>query len=290
MTRVLLTRQGHTVELAGNGQEAVEMYKANRYDLIFMDVQMPEMDGFEASQMIRELEAGVRHTPIIAMTAHALHGDRQRCIDAGMDDYVSKPLDPRKVFQSIDRWAFGLTPRMATGELRLNATRPLHPIQVPGLSSQPQSQIQPQALHAPLPPAESSEQAKSVAKPSEEIASSPDVILDVESALVRFSDDRNFYYNLLEDFLRSLPARLAEMWAASGSGNVETLSNLAHNLKGVAANFSAWRLARLAAKLDECSRIGNMDAARPLIVQVEAAAGQLENYATALLEKGEGVG
>ena len=80
------------------------------------------------------------------------------------------------------------------------------------------------------------------------------------------------------------------MWAASGSGNVETLSNLAHNLKGVAANFSAWRLARLASKLDECSRMGNMDAARPLIVQVEAAAGQLENYATALLEKGEGVG
>ena len=70
---------------------------------------MPEMDGFEAAQVIRKLEqegelAG-QHIPIIAMTAHALHGDRQRCMDAGMDDYVSKPLDPRKVFQAIERWA-----------------------------------------------------------------------------------------------------------------------------------------------------------------------------------------
>ena len=83
--------------------------KPDHYDLIFMDVQMPEMDGFEAAQMIRQLEQEGeltgQHTPIIAMTAHALHGDRQRCMDAGMDDYVSKPLDPRKVFQAIERWA-----------------------------------------------------------------------------------------------------------------------------------------------------------------------------------------
>ena len=72
MTRALLTRQGYSVDLAGNGIEAVEAAKKGDYDLIFMDVQMPEMDGFEAAQSIRALEGEQSHTPIVAMTAHAL--------------------------------------------------------------------------------------------------------------------------------------------------------------------------------------------------------------------------
>ncbi|MEN4099714.1 MAG: response regulator, partial [Anaerolineaceae bacterium] len=95
MAKALLNRQGYQVDLVSNGFEAVKATRCTRYDLIFMDVQMPEMDGLEAAQQIRLLEGDQRHTPIIAMTAYAMPGDRQKCLDAGMDDYISKPLDPR---------------------------------------------------------------------------------------------------------------------------------------------------------------------------------------------------
>src|SRR5690606_37682872 len=74
------------------------------FDVIFMDVQMPEMDGFEATQKIRELEQKTgRHTPIVAMTAHAIAGDRERCLDAGMDDYISKPLEKAELLELLER-------------------------------------------------------------------------------------------------------------------------------------------------------------------------------------------
>jgi CheY-like chemotaxis protein len=89
----LLGRQGHTLVQAVNGLEAVEAVAANEFDLVLMDIQMPEMDGFEATARIREMEqSSGRRIPIVAMTAHAMVGDRERCLAAGMDNYISKPL------------------------------------------------------------------------------------------------------------------------------------------------------------------------------------------------------
>jgi CheY-like chemotaxis protein len=89
----LLEKMGHRVTLASNGAEAIRAYAAARFDLILMDVQMPEMNGFEATGRIREHEQRTGgHVPIIALTAHAIQGDRDRCLAAGMDDYLSKPL------------------------------------------------------------------------------------------------------------------------------------------------------------------------------------------------------
>jgi len=101
----LLERRGHTPILVGNGREAVETILHDRFDLVLMDLQMPEMDGFEATASIRAREraAGAPRVAIIALTAHAMQGDRQRCLDADMDGYVAKPIKPVELFEVIDR-------------------------------------------------------------------------------------------------------------------------------------------------------------------------------------------
>jgi signal transduction histidine kinase/CheY-like chemotaxis protein len=100
----LLGRMGHNITVANNGLEAVELYSTSRFDLIFMDVQMPEMDGFQATKIIRQEQekSGIR-VPIIAMTAHAMQGDRERCLAAGMDDYASKPIGRKDLMEVIAR-------------------------------------------------------------------------------------------------------------------------------------------------------------------------------------------
>jgi CheY-like chemotaxis protein len=100
----LLTEQGHTVTEALTGLEAVTHFERGTFDLILMDIQTPDMDGFEATVEIRERERGTGgHIPIIAVTAHAIKGDRERCLEAGMDDYLSKPIQPRELWAAIHR-------------------------------------------------------------------------------------------------------------------------------------------------------------------------------------------
>ncbi len=95
---------GHSVVTAEHGGKALEALGKEHFDLVFMDVQMPEMDGFEATAAIREKEyESGRHIPIIAMTAHAMKGDREKCIKAGMDDYVSKPIKIAEHNEVIER-------------------------------------------------------------------------------------------------------------------------------------------------------------------------------------------
>ncbi|MFN8588885.1 MAG: response regulator [Candidatus Eisenbacteria bacterium] len=105
----VLAKLGCRVDLAADGREAVTMYRDLPYDVVFMDCQMPEMDGFEATAEIRRIEAtsGGR-TPVVAMTANAMEGDRQRCLDAGMDDFVSKPIREDRVREALERWTEGL--------------------------------------------------------------------------------------------------------------------------------------------------------------------------------------
>jgi PAS domain S-box-containing protein len=103
LTTALLERFGHHSDVASNGREAVEAVAATRYDLVIMDCQMPEMDGFEATRRIREVERAGTRTPILAMTANAMDGDRERCIAAGMDDYVTKPIRPAKLEEAVAR-------------------------------------------------------------------------------------------------------------------------------------------------------------------------------------------
>lgn len=106
LAKTLIEKAGHQVMVAENGQQAVDLANNIHFDLIFMDVQMPMVDGFEATEQIRasELLCGL-HTPIIAMTAFAMQGDRENCLAAGMDDYLSKPIDAKQLYVLLAKYA-----------------------------------------------------------------------------------------------------------------------------------------------------------------------------------------
>jgi CheY-like chemotaxis protein len=107
----LLSKQGHAVETVTSGQAALDAIAASAFDLVLMDVQMPEMDGFEATARIRDRERLTgAHLPIIALTANAMVGDKERCMEAGMDGYVSKPIDIRELTAEIARVRGALKP------------------------------------------------------------------------------------------------------------------------------------------------------------------------------------
>ena len=107
----ILEKWGHSVAVAGNGRKAVEAWKKEQFDIVLMDVQMPEMSGLEATAAIREREKELgRRSPIVAMTAHAMEGDREKCLSAGMDHYVTKPIDQKKLFDAIESYASSRPP------------------------------------------------------------------------------------------------------------------------------------------------------------------------------------
>ena len=102
----LLEKKGHRVTVTGNGIEALAALDREEFDIVFMDVQMPEMDGFEATAAIRKRERGTGlRQPVIAMTAHAMQGDRERCLEAGMDDYISKPVNNRQLIELLEKFS-----------------------------------------------------------------------------------------------------------------------------------------------------------------------------------------
>ena len=126
LATALLKKRGHTVEAAGNGIEAVAAWEGQHFDLILMDIQMPQMDGFEALSIIREREKeSGGHTPIVAMTAHAMAGDRQRCLQAGMDDYISKPIQAQTFIETVERLASRFS---AGGNSRASLDRDAAPV------------------------------------------------------------------------------------------------------------------------------------------------------------------
>jgi CheY-like chemotaxis protein len=118
----MFEKRGHRVAVASNGREALDALAKDTFDLVFMDIQMPEMDGFEATAGIREKEKGTgRHQIVIALTAHAMKSDRERCLASGMDDYLSKPIRPQDLDEILDRYsALRIKSKDAIETLRLS--------------------------------------------------------------------------------------------------------------------------------------------------------------------------
>ena len=125
LTSRLIEKRDHSVTIVGDGAQALAALERESFDLVLMDVQMPEMDGFQATAAIREKErGGSTHVPIIAMTAHAMKGDREQCLAAGMDGYVPKPIRPDELFREIH----SLVERLPAPTLRAGATEPRQPV------------------------------------------------------------------------------------------------------------------------------------------------------------------
>ena len=205
----ILQLAGITVETAANGVEAVRAVKKKAYDGILMDVQMPEMDGIEATKIIRR-ESQV---PIVAMTAHAMSDDRTKCLDAGMNDYVLKPIDRKELFAA----------------LRKN---------ISGLKVQPE-----QENATPLEP-------EGFAEGFESITDDAFPGLQIREGLARIGGAENLYLDILEDFCKDKKEFGPELRAIIAKGDYHNARIQAHALKGAAGNISAMELEKAAKALE----------------------------------------
>jgi PAS domain S-box-containing protein len=237
----LLQKEGHTVILAQNGREAVAAAEREPLDLVLMDVQMPEVDGFEATRLIRQLPFGKGlHLPILAMTAHAMKGDRERCLAAGMDDYVSKPLRAQELLDAINRLARS-EGQGARGEGEDEGERMVE-------EGSDSSLI-------PLP---------SSFKPN------------WDRALELVGHDRVLLRELVQLFLAECPVWLGRIRQGLASGDAESLKRIAHSLKSCLGNFSAQAAFDAALKLEILGQERNLHAAPEALCCLEEAIRRLQ--------------
>ncbi len=265
---VLLQKAGYSVDAVETGAQALEKVQSNQYSAILMDVQMPEMDGLEATQHIRAWEKNTgQHIPIIAMTAHAMQGDRERCLEAGMDDYVSKPLEPKVLFNALDRWTQTPYQQEEILERVQDYSAPADVFAV-GLDD---------GLFGESTPSDS--RPTGAAAPVFQAVFEADVLpVDFEGALYRFGDDRDFMMQMFREYKDHLPGRLQEIQSALQAGDAGGLARLSHNLKGISLNFSAEPVAKIALKLEEIGKHEDLTGASALVDQLYAEVRRLEKY------------
>ena len=209
VAKEILGSAGAAVDIANNGQEAVDAVNAKEYDIVFMDLQMPVMGGYEATRQIRADKKNKRLL-IVAMTAHAMQGVKEECIAAGMNDYVSKPIEPEYLFSVIKKWT------KRTG-----------------------GSAQEKDIEGALEPEETVELPKS------------GFGVDVEAGLGRLNGNRKLYRKLLLDFSKTYSSFPDDIRQSTAQGNLEDARRLAHTLKGVAGNISAYEIQKIAAEIEK---------------------------------------
>jgi two-component system sensor histidine kinase/response regulator len=221
VANALLSKHGLRTAVAHNGREAAEMAFVTDYAAILMDCQMPELDGYEATRRIRTEESG-RHVPIIAMTAHSMPGDRERCLAAGMDDYLSKPVRSEQLEAIIRRWLSGEEP-----DTRSHGG----------------------------PDAKSHGAGDSAMHEVEGGAGDADEILN-QATIVQLRDTLTLEMRetLIQEFEESLPECMAATVSAARRGDQIELRRVAHMLKGTAATFGARRLEFACQRLEHTGR------------------------------------
>jgi CheY-like chemotaxis protein/HPt (histidine-containing phosphotransfer) domain-containing protein len=261
-----LGRSGYACKIANNGREAVALATAEPFDIILMDCQMPEMSGFEATTAIRAFEKsrGLSRVKIIALTANAVKGDRERCLTAGMDDYLTKPLNPVKLIQCIE----ASSPAGAAVAVQAEAKIPIHDdgSEVRGRtgSDGEESGSSEYLRTGVTEKAELTPNERSVAPESDDSA------INAAELLARCDGDRQMMSKLIQIFQTKSHQTWVGLLASYESGDGAGTARLAHALKGSAANLSAVKVSSLAARLEELGRSADLSAAESVIAQLGA--------------------
>ncbi|MDJ0459665.1 response regulator [Arthrobacter sp. NQ7] len=233
VARSTVAKFGYAVDVVANGAEAVAAVEITEYDGVLMDCHMPVMDGFEATRIIRSRETGNSPLPIIAMTAGALDGDRERCLAAGMDDYLAKPVDATDLEALLARWVPDhVTPFLPEQPLAVTGSYPAMTSEYPrqGLD---QSRL---AILRDLGP----------------------------------SDGLGLLPAAAEAFRTDVPDRIASLNQAINDNDGQALTQAAHALKGAAANIGATTAAALCGELEALGSTGKHNGALQLVSRLEA--------------------
>ena len=237
----LVENLGLTIDTAENGQIALDKIRRNAYDLVFMDCQMPVMDGYQATRALRQREKqqGLERLPVIAMTANAMAGDRQKCLDSGMDDYLSKPIKKDLLNETIQRWLSKRRKPTATPARK-----------------KPRAAAQPDM-------------------PTEQASTQPPVLDEsvVSDLLDVMGED---FIELLQVYLRDAPRLIDEIRKAAAAGKIEALVAPAHSLKSSSANVGAMRLSELAKTMELGARQNKLGQPQTLAQQIERTFTQTE--------------
>jgi len=238
----ILARAGYHCDAVSDGQSAVEAARSGQYDLILMDCQMPLMDGFEASRQIREVEAKaqssgspVKRIPIVALTANAIKGDRERCLDAGMDEYLTKPLDPQKLIQVINTLVSRFSPSVFDSS----------------------------AIHDQSSDRDPKETAM---KNSNTIRERPPINIDFLHK--QWGSDGGFVQTLLARFNTRAPMDLSGIEAAASNGDWQEVARIAHRLKGSSGYVAAIAIGVICEKLEAAAAAGEEESIKGLAEQL----------------------
>jgi ammonium transporter, Amt family len=220
----MLRTAGYEATVVNNGREAVAAIRRGRFDVVLMDCEMPELDGFAATRMIRTIEdeqslaaPSGRPLPIIALTAQAVQGDRERCLAAGMTDYVTKPVNREELLKTI---------RLCLEE---------------GAEHEPHEE----------------QAAGAAAHGGTELPEADDSVLDVDELRERCLGDRPFIDELLKIFVKKARSNVARLSESIAAGRVDEVARVAHELKGSAGNVAAGRLSQAVAELEIAARTGS---------------------------------
>jgi CheY-like chemotaxis protein/HPt (histidine-containing phosphotransfer) domain-containing protein len=252
---------GYHADVAANGLEVLAALKRQQYDVVLMDVQMPEMDGLEATRNLRRELPQVRQPHVIAMTANAMQGDREKCLAAGMNDYVSKPIRIEELVEALSR------------------SRPLATSQkAEDRGLQARSELVADAAGEVLP------------QPSDSPEPGPDAaVFDpkaLEDLLSMLGGEFDYLVELIDSFLEDAPQLLGELNQFVETGNPAGVRRVAHSLKSNGADFGATTFANMCKELEMIGKSGELDGAANLAAQIVTEYGRLEAALSAVRREG----
>jgi signal transduction histidine kinase/CheY-like chemotaxis protein len=278
----LLTQAGAICDEVVNGAQAVTASLARDYHVLLMDCQMPELDGFEATRKIREAEQTEgkgRHRAIIALTANAIKGDREQCLAAGMDGYVTKPIDPEELMRTI----LSFVPETA----RLGKGAP--PVAAPSVAAAPTMAPAPApapAVTAPAPPVSPGSGAAQTPGEAPAILSgaSEKIPVDVDSLQRRCMGNRKLAAKALSKFESMLGADVSALTEGIKSGDAKAAASAAHKIKGAAGNVSAGEMSRVAGELEQLAKQDRLAQTEEAVAQLQREIGRFRDYLTTALQ------